>query len=210
MDDIKTFYNDYICLNIKDYFENGSDLQINKLLLFVFLGLCVACFIINHTNSYISLLIRKLTRSEAFSEENSKTLSELNIGDSKPIKRLLSKNSNVIKKTIVFVNVKGLNNITYEKYVDLQKEKKLAKKLPKKESIKKLTEINDFLNQKINFYEAKFYISPDMKDYAENFSKSKGGSLPKTIMYCILILLFYFILVLIMPSLLSFIKSYIT
>lgn len=72
MNFIKRFYNDFISVKLSEYKGFESELQINKLLFFVFLGICIACMIITYHNSYASLILKKLTRIGAFGEDNSK------------------------------------------------------------------------------------------------------------------------------------------
>ena len=88
MNIFKRFYKDYICVRLSDYRGFDSELQINKLLFFVFLGLAAASVIITLQNSAASLLLKKLTRAGAFGEEKSKRLADLGLGDSRAVKRL--------------------------------------------------------------------------------------------------------------------------
>ena len=111
-------YNDYICLNLGDYPNIGVNFEINKLLIFVFIGLCVACFIIGKNQANVSLLLKKLMRAEAFGEDNGKTLAELGLSDNKSVKTLIEKNSGVIKKV---VSVKGIKKMTYEEYIEAER-----------------------------------------------------------------------------------------
>jgi hypothetical protein len=190
-------YNDYICLNLGDYPNIGVNFEINKLLIFVFIGLCVACFIIGKNQANVSLLLKKLMRAEAFGEDNGKTLAELGLSDNKSVKTLIEKNSGVIKKV---VSVKGIKKMTYEEYIEAEKQRREAKK--NKQSNPGISDVIS-----INFDEAKFYISPDMRSYAEHSFRANDGSVLKTSLYCVIIMVFFIALMAIMPSLLEAINS---
>ena len=135
MEAIKNFYEDYICLNLKDYPSIALDVEINKLLFFLAIGLCVACFILNYFQSNVSLFLRKLLRANAFSEENAKTLKDLGLNDNRVLAGLIKKDSGIIKKA---VSVIGMKRLTYEEYRAAELERKRAKK---KRAEKKLLRI---------------------------------------------------------------------
>ena len=48
--------------DVEAYGNIGINFEINKLLIFVFIGLCVACFIIGKNQANVSLLLKKLMR----------------------------------------------------------------------------------------------------------------------------------------------------
>ena len=202
---LKELYNKYFSLNLNDYPNIGVDLEINKLLFFVFIGICVACFIINYNQSNIALLLKRLMRAEAFSEENSKTLGELGLADNKSVKNLISKDSGIIKKV---VSVVGKRKMTYEEYIESENQRKAAKRMKNAPSAENSSsDISSEGSSFDNMDSVKLYIAPDMKDYAEHTFENNNGSIIKTALYCILIFAFYLALVFIMPSLLDAVNS---
>ncbi|MBQ9070515.1 MAG: hypothetical protein IJY23_04125 [Clostridia bacterium] len=199
---LKNFYDNYISLNLKKFPNINVDIEINKLLFFVTVGLMIACFIINYYEMNVALLIKKLMRHGAFSEEQGRTLGELGLGDNKAVKSILSKNSGITKK-IIFSTGKKIQ--TYEEYVLLEKERKAAKKLPGEERKKAIDTLNKSLS--LDFSSVRFYIPESSKGLAEHYYKTKNGSLLKTVLYCVLMLVFYVLVALLMPTLLNFIDG---
>ena len=126
MNFLKKIYNEYICVRLSDYKGFESDLQINKLLFFVFLGLCAACVIITYYNGTTALVLKKLVRIGAFGEEKGKTLSELGLGSSRAVKRVLSNKSGSVKHLILQA---GAKKLSYEEYTELENSKKELKGL---------------------------------------------------------------------------------
>ena len=182
-------YKNFVCVNLKDYSNIGINLEINKLLFFVTVGLCAACFVINYYHTNTALVIKKLIRADAFGEENSKTLSELGLSDNKSVIRLLSKDESIIKK---IVSKSGEKKLTYEEYIELEKQKKLKKE-------KKDLPSNDI--------DSRYFISGNMKIYADRWVCKNSGSLLKTSFYCILLIFFYAVILFSMPSILSLING---
>ena len=199
---LKNFYDNYISLNLEKFPNINVDIEINKLLFFVTVGLMIACFIINYYEKNVALLIKKLMRHGAFSEEQGRTLGELGLGDNKAVKAILSKNSGITKKIIFSI---GKKIQTYEEYVLLEKKRKAAKKLPGEERKKAIDTLNKSLS--LDFSSVRFYIPESSKGLAEHYYKTKNGSLLKTVLYCVLMLVFYVLVALLMPTLLNFIDG---
>lgn len=207
MNFFKKFYNDYISIKLSDYNGFDSDFEINKLLFFVFLGLSAACLVITYYNSTASLILKKLTRIGAFGEEQGKTLKEIGLGDSRAVKRLLRTKSGALKNIIARKDEKKL---TYEEFSELEEEKKRLRGLSKEEKKKKLSEINETLSPSINFDEALFYIPEDMKDASERFISDKSTTFVKGLISCGILFIAYIVIVLVSPSLLSWISNIIS
>lgn len=202
---LKEIYTKYISLNAKDYLGGNFDFEINKLLILLAVGLCIACVFINYNQSILSRLLKKLMRLNAFSEENSKTLKDLGLSEHKPTKSLILKNSGALKRVL---GVVGRKVLTYEEYIAAERAKKEAKKarLTKKtaenpsDSTKNTADSQS--ESEIDFSTAKFYVIPDSKDYAERYVR-RDSSPFKTAVYCVLILFFFAILIFTMPYLLK-------
>ncbi len=213
MDFFRKIYVKYFSVNLNDYSNIGIDFEINKLLFFVAIGLCAACIFINYYQGNISVLLKKLIRLEAFSKDKSKTLKDIGLADHKPTKNLILKNSGIIKKVVAVV---GRKTLTYEDYIAAEKQKKAAKRrlvskvecdAQETSDSQKNSSVNEISSaEQIDFSVARLYIIPEMREYAEHSLKS-GTSPIKTALYCVLILAFFVVLVLTMPSLLTLINN---
>ena len=198
METIKNFYRDYICLNLNDFENINADLEINKVLFFLAIGICAACFVLNFYQSVIALFLKKLMRADAISESNSKTLKDLGLAENKTLKNLILKDSGVIKRAVTVI---GLKKLSFEEYKEAEKQFNLAKKEKRARDIKKPSFVN------INFDEARFYMKDEQRAYAEHAYKTNNGSVVRTSLYCLLIMAFYLVVVLVMPSILNAISD---
>ena len=217
MEYLKKLYTKYISVNLKDYIGGNVDIPINKILIFIALGLCVACVFINYNQSIISRLLKKLIRLDAFSEESSKTLKDLGLADHSFTKRLILKNSGAIKKVL---GVVGRKTMTYEEYIAFEKKKKEAKKARlTKNSSSDTPDANGGSNTdskaasattapdcEIDFSTARFYVIPDMREYAEHAVKRDSSPI-KTALYCVVIVAFFLVLIIAMPTLLNSLRG---
>ena len=204
---LKNFYNNYISVKLNEFSGFESELQINKPLFFVFLGIMAAAMIITYNNSFATLVLKKLTRVGAFGEENGKSLSDIGLGDSKAVKTLLKRKSGAIKSIILQKDEKKLS---FEEYNELESAKKKLKNLSREEKKQKLSEINEKLSLTVNFETAEFYIPNDKKDASERFIADKSTTMLNGIVCCALLLVFYIVIAFAMPSILSFISRIIT
>ena len=215
MEFIKKIYTKYVSLNVKDYLGGEFDFEINKVLIFLAVGLCIACVFINYNQGLVSRLLKKLIRLDAFSEDSSKTLKDLGLLDHKPTKSLISKNSGTIKRVL---GVVGRKNLTYEEYIAAERAKKDAKKLAKKARLTRNSEQqapdeekkngirSETDSSELDFSEARFYVIPESRAYAERYVHRDTSPI-KTAGFCVLILLFFAALILLMPTLLKAVRG---
>lgn len=206
MDYLKKLYTKYFSVNLKDY-NIDIDFEINKFLFFIAIGLCVACIFINYYQRNTSLVLKKLIRLDAFSEDSAKTLAELRLSGNKAVKTLILKNSGAIKKVI---GVVGRKKLSYEEYLTIEKQKKTKKKQStsaKKES--ENTDTSDIETRskenniaELDFSTAMVYILPEMREYAKRAIRFDSSPI-KTALYCIMIFSFFMVLILTMPYILN-------
>ena len=201
MDLIKDFYNDFICLNLKDYKNIGIDVEINKLILLFFGALIIGCIIVSINQMNLTLLIRKLMKIEAYTEESAKTLSELGLADNAGIKSLVNKNDGRISKIIAVV---GIKRQTYEEYMEAERKRKEARRLPPAD---RKAVLDSLSVGEIDASNAKIYIPEDKKEYASYVYSSGNGSVLKTVLSCTLILVVAVAIILLMPTLLSLLNN---
>ena len=146
---LKEFYHKYIELNLKDYPNIGIDLEINKLLFFVFLALIAASVFASYIQASIALMVKKLLRTSSFSEESSKTLADLGLDKHKTLKFALTRATG---SAALIIREAGKRTPTYEEYIDIERREKELKKEKKKQkkanrpslfsSLKKLDGVN--------------------------------------------------------------------
>jgi hypothetical protein len=193
------FYKNYLSINLADYENIKINLQISLVLLGLLIGVIIAAiFVTWHRNSMIKL-IGELKKGECFDEDSAKTLSELNINT--PGIRTLIKMSGRIGRLICRVGVK---EYTYEEYVEITRKKKKRKN---KEDINEPEEAIAFVDEKIDFTEARFYIKDISDPETANILDKKISSPLNTALMCLLLVSIYTILLFLMPDILSFINS---
>lgn len=194
---LKNFYDNYICINLKDYQGFDVDLEINKLLFFIFLGISVACFFISYHQQNMLLLLKKLFRSESFGEANAKTFAELGLSSNNAVKGLVLKNSGPIKRV---VSVIGKKTLSYEEYIAIEKAKKIAKQT-------KTEYADNDIEPEIDFSVARFYIAEENRVYAERAYSNNNTSYVKATLSCAMFFVFYLVVVLLMPVILNVASS---
>lgn len=178
-------YYDLFLINLKDYNNIGINLEINVLLLYIFIALCVCFFVVNHHRSTMQLIVTQLLRHGAEAEDSAKTLEELGLDTSGKVKYMLRAGGQISK----IVARVGEKVYTYEEYSRLIKK---HGKIPK---------------DKIDFASARFYIRPQAKERVNFIMETYGSSILRTCLYCVLALALYICIALCMPEILSFINT---
>lgn len=179
------FVKSYLLLNLKDYFDGGIDFPINLFLLSIALGICVASFILTFHKRYCALILKQLVRHNAYDPENAKTLGELHIKPSFFIRSAFNRRGQLTD----MVKRVGAAEYTYEQYVKLQKKK-------------------DFKEEKIDFENARFFLSPERIDRIKRLNEEGIPSYLQTALGCILIFAIFVCISLFMPEILSFISGF--
>lgn len=179
LDDIK----EYLSINLNEYENIGVSFEINKFLLLVAIGLCIAAFYFNYKRSLMVNTVKQLIRHNATGEDSAKTLAELGLSDSRGIKKAIF-NDAQLRRMIAIV---GESRPTYEEYVAA------TKKSGKLQSPDPL--------------EARIYIPEGALDRAKHVYNTYSTSLFKTILTCVLFLAVAVCLILFMPGLLDFLNK---
>lgn len=177
------FYIRYINLNLKDYPSIGIDLEINKILLVIMVGIIIGTVVINRKRSLMTLTVNKLLRREAVGVDNAKTLSALGI-DTKAVRRMLTGGGQI--KTVV--KTVGEETLTYEEYLKRSKEK-------------------GYKGETVDYSKAGIYLIPESLDTAKRLAASRSHTPLNTLLFCILIFAVFVCLVLLMPEILSVIDT---
>ncbi len=175
---------DFFTLNLNEYDRIGIDLQINKLLLFVFLAFMLIAVALLVYRNMIRNTVFLLSRHKAFSEGEAKKLSDIGLGDSRLVKLLLSRDGMINR----VVKRKGAREYTYEEYIELTKKK-------------------DYKKEKIDFEAAEFYIKDDMRDRAQHIIEKYETTTVKIVLLCLFIAVSYVCLASCMPELLTLVND---
>ena len=182
-ENMQKFIDKYLELNLKDYENFGFDLEITKLLGFVFLGIMIAAVAMNLINRSTHLVIKALIRHECTSEDKAKTLPELRI-TSPLAAHVAFTDSGRLHKVIKRV---GEKEYSYEEYVQMQKEKKKPEKLDSKTT--------------------PLYIPEGKLDEAKSIFDKGAPTVLDSVLVCILLLALYVCLTFVMPTIVSLINS---
>ena len=199
------FYEDYICLNMKDYPNLGFDIEISKILLIASVVLCAVFCVMDFykKNSYI--IIKQLMRHEAKTPEKAKTLAELSLSESRAVRRMIASSSQLRS----VVGRVGEKELTYEEYLACEKRKKEIKR--QKRALKKNGSQNDKTvlaeEKSPTVAELRFYIKEERADYASRIYNGADISALRTVLRCVLVLAVSVCFVFVMPELLSFINN---
>lgn len=177
-------YNKYFLVNLNDYSNIEIDFEINKILFFFFVGIIFATIIVNLSREVNTAIIKALMRHEVYTEEDAKTLSDLKLN--KFTARMALSSSSRLSKLVKRV---GAKEYTYEEYSALIKEK-------------------GFKEEKIDFENAKFYLSEEGIDDAKRIAEANVTSPLNTILFCLLLLAVYVCLMFTIPEILTFINKF--
>ena len=121
---LREFWYKYIELNLNEYPNIGINLEINKLLFFVFAALIAAAVFTSYLQSSLALLVKKLLRSSSLGEENSKALSDLGLDKNRFLKFALT---NATGSASLIIKEAGKTAPTYDDYVNAVREEKERK-----------------------------------------------------------------------------------
>ncbi len=176
-----TFYKKYFLLNLEDYPNIGGDFPISAFLLILAVGFIITTVIVNYRRAKMTAIITRLTRLEATSEESARTISELRL-DTRVIRSLLSKTDGQLAAVVARAGAKAP---TYEEFMS-----------------------KGYKKEKIDFSEARFYISESGRDRAKRILDMGAPTVLNTVLFSILIFAVYICLVLLMPALLSALNDY--
>lgn len=173
----------YVFLNFKDYKNLGFNFPIGLILIFFAIVFPIAVFVINKRKNTVTLVVKQLTRHEAFSEESAKTLSALRLSNIKSLKKSLFYGGQLSS----MIKIVGYQKPSYEEYVKSKKEKKKL--------------------DKPNFDEMKIFISPDSKEKAETIAEAEITPIWKPVVISAAGVIIIAILFIFMPEILDFLNK---
>lgn len=195
------FYEDYLCLNMKDYPNIGFDFEIVKVLLVSAIVLCVVFCVMDFHKKNAYLIIKQLMRHEARSSDSAKTLSELGLASSKPAKRALA--SPQLRSVVGRI---GEKKMTYEEFLEnekLKKKRMLAKFGIGKKNAEKGEALEANASSATN-EDVRYYIMEERSAYASKIYNGADISVLRMILRCVLVMAIAVCFTMLMPELLSF------
>ena len=179
-----SFIKDFFFLNLIKYENILFYFPIGMLLTLLTVAMCAAVFVINHRNGYICAMIKQLLRHGATDETSAKTLKELHLDKTYGLKGALSRSGQLS----FLVKRAGDVKISYEEFVKSQKKR-------------------GYKEEKIDFSEARFYLSQEQLNRAKGTLEKNGASLWKPILLSIIFIAIWVLLALFLPDLLDYINS---
>ena len=187
---MKEFYTRFFLINTNEYPNLGADLWINKVL-FVLMPIVVLIFIsyqLVRNNTF--LIVKRLSKRNATSTDNAKTLKDLGLADRKILKWMLSGDGRITR----IVKRKGAHVYTYEEYVEAQKRKKKATDG---------TADNHLGKEKIDFETAEFYLNSEENDRIMKICEKYEVRTRNTVIMSIAIAVGFIIVMLLMHEILT-------
>ena len=179
---LANFYREYISLNLNDYSNINFDLEINKIIFFLFVGIMIAAVVLNYRRYCMIILIKRLLRYQAIDKESAKSISDLGI---KNHHAKCAMSSGRVSKIVHSTN---RVEYTYEEY------SQMIKKGKGKE-------------EKIDFSTDKLYIKETELDSAHIIEQINHPTVFTTILFCVFILASSICIMFIMPGLLNIINN---
>ena len=176
---------EYFAINLKDYENIGVNFEINKFLLLVAIGLCAMAFIVNYKRSLMIDTIKQLIRHGATDENAAKTLAELGLSGSRGIRKAVI-GDNQMRRMIRIV---GEARPTYEEYVASMKKSKRS------------------AVSTVDISTARIYIPKEALERAKFVYNTYSTSLLKTSLTCVFIIAVSVCLILLSPTLLTFVDA---
>ena len=183
---IRIFYEEYVCLNLKEFSNIGIDLEIGKVFLAgtIAIAICAVVLDLRHRCSYA--LIKQLLRHDALKEENAKTLGEIGLMSNSHLKKLLSC-SGKLMSIVARVDEPGLG----------------GENDPAKTNAAGAARNADG----IDFEKARFYVREESMPTAIKIFHGADVSLVRTVLRSVLIVIVSVIAVILMPSVLEWING---
>ena len=189
---MKEFYTRFFFINTNEYYNLGGDLWINILLL-ILLPIVLLILISYHlVRNNTFLIVKRLLKRDATSEDNAKKLKDLGLEDRKIIKWMLSGDGQITR----IVKRKGAPVYTYEEYVEAQKKGKKSSGDGTKEENK------CSCNNKIDFETAEFYLDDTQSERIERICEKYEVRRRNTVIMCVAISVAFVIVMLMMHEIL--------
>jgi len=181
------FIKDFLSLNLSQYENFGVNFPIGAFLSIFSLAMCVAFFIYNYQKRYTALILKQLLRHSATSAETAKTLKDLHLENNFYLKSALSGSGQLSHLVKSSENLKP----TYEEYISNAKKR-------------------GFKEAKINFDNARFYISEEKMSRVKRIVETNNTEWWRPVLFSAILILLLVILSIFLPDILQAINSSVT
>lgn len=181
------FIKDFLSLNLSQYENFGVNFPIGAFLSIFSLAMCVAFFIYNYQKRYTALILKQLLRHSATSAETAKTLKDLHLENNFYLKSALSGSGQLSHLVKSAENLKP----TYEEYISNAKKR-------------------GFKEAKINFDNARFYISEEQMSRVKRIVETNNTEWWRPVLFSAILILLLVILSIFLPDILQAINSSVT
>ena len=178
------FITEFFSLNLSQYENFGINFPIGMFIVFFTLAMCAAFFIYNYQKRYVAFMLKQLIRHNATSRENAKTLKELHLEKNFYLKSALSGSGQLT----YLVKSTDYSQPTYEEYVSESKKR-------------------GFKEKKINFEQAKFYISEERINESKRIVERSNTEWWRPILFSAIAIALLGILAIFLPEILNSINS---
>lgn len=178
------FIKDFLSLNLSQFENFGMSFPIGAFLMIFSLAMCVAFFIYNYKKRSAALILKQLIRHNATSGETAKTLKDLHLEKNFYLKSALSGGGQLSHLVKSAEDLKP----TYEEYILNSKKR-------------------GYKEKKIDFDEAKFYISEEQINKAKRIVETSNTELWRPILFSAVMILLLVILMIFLPEILQAINS---
>lgn len=211
-------FNDYANLDWKD-----PRPSIPLVLLGVCIGVAIAAVATVYNKRTLGSFVRALLKTESFSEDKAKTLSELGVSHTIGLRRALCMRDNPLRKTVRYVGegqpeVANANEATGETTADKENEftqPKVAEDAQKdanganKEGKRKHKWGSDsYMRDEFDFETTRFYIPEDLKYHAEVRFDDRGSSWKIVILTILGLVVCYFLVLGLLPKFFSLLNDF--
>ena len=185
---MKEFYLRFFLINTNEYPNLGADLWINMLLL-ILLPIVVFILVAYHlVRNNTFLVVKRLSKRNATSEDNAKTLRDLGLDDKKILKWMLSGDGQITR----LVKRKGATEYTYEEYVEAQRNGRKKKSADGECPCK----------SKIDFETAEFYLDSKQSERIGKICEKYEVRPRNTAIMCVAVVVGFIIVMLMMHEIL--------
>ncbi len=186
---MKSFFEEYVLLNLKDYFGDGWDMQPMLWLLCLSVGLCAACFAVHFVRGAMYVAVKQAVRHRADDVSRAKTVGELGLASRRLVCRLLRRGDGQIYRALTIADAE---QISYEDYVAREKERRKNKE---KRAVG--TDLST----------ARFYISERTRPFADRILAAGDEPIFHPILASVAVLLLYVLVAALFPSLAALLAS---
>ena len=171
----------YFFADLSTYFPALPEVKFNIYLLFLSVGICLACFAVYFQKRAAYRLVKGLLRAKAVSPETAKSLLSLDLAGNRLLLRQLAANGYIYRA------VSRTDIAERQEDTPVNEEKTTA---PQDAVLK-----------------AKYYIPSEKRAAAERVYDTDGGGISRPFILSLAVLLVYFALMFIIPSLLSLLSG---